>query len=54
MHYASGGGSVQAAKSNYHDTVALAIATEGSHLMLALDSEGNVYCNQDGGNSWSP
>ena len=36
----------------HHATVALAVATDGSHLMLALDSDGNVYRSQDGGNSW--
>jgi photosystem II stability/assembly factor-like uncharacterized protein/predicted nucleic acid-binding Zn ribbon protein len=38
----------------HRDTVALAVATDGSHLMLALDSAGNVYRSQNGGNSWSP
>jgi photosystem II stability/assembly factor-like uncharacterized protein len=38
----------------HRDTVALAVATDGSHLMLALDADGNVYRSKDGGNSWSP
>jgi hypothetical protein len=36
----------------HHPIVALAVAADGSHFMLALDSDGNVYRSQDGGNSW--
>jgi photosystem II stability/assembly factor-like uncharacterized protein len=38
----------------HHSLIALAVAADGSHLMLALDSDGNVYRSQDGGNSWAP
>jgi ligand-binding sensor domain-containing protein len=38
----------------HHPIVALAVAADGSHLMLALDSDGNVYRSQDSGNSWAP
>jgi hypothetical protein len=38
----------------HRNTTALAVATDASHLMLALDSDGNVYRSQDGGNSWGP
>jgi hypothetical protein len=38
----------------HHSIVALAVAADGSHLMLAVDSDGNVYRSQDGGNSWTP
>jgi hypothetical protein len=37
----------------HHPIVALAVAGDGSHLMLAMDSDGNVYRSQDSGNSWN-
>jgi hypothetical protein len=28
------------------------VATDGSHLMVAVDPNGDVYRSTDGGNSW--
>lgn len=36
----------------HHPTQALAVDPTGSHLMFAVDANGDVYRSTDGGNSW--